>query len=120
MPIDEPDQPKKDPDADPLPERDPITPDPYPVTDPVPEPDGDPGREPRREPEPFPTPPEPIPEYPPDVTFSSRRGTLIASELATSCFAPGDRGENARASPAIGQIDRPFFCLFSQNVRLPT
>ena len=65
-----------DPNTDPVPEQDPVTPDPYPVTDPVPEPGspdphpepGTPG-EPRRDPEPFPMPPEPIPQYPPDVTF---------------------------------------------------
>jgi len=64
-------KPIEEPDNDPVPERGPVTPDPYPVTDPVPEPENDPGREPRREPEPFPTPPEPLPEYPPDVTFRS-------------------------------------------------
>jgi hypothetical protein len=49
-----------------VPPREPLTPDPYPVTDPVvPEP------APHPEPEPIPGPPEPIPQYPPDVTFNS-------------------------------------------------
>jgi len=55
-----------------VPEREPLIPDPYPVTDPIPD-----KPEPRREPDPdgpnrepdFPTPPEPIPQFPPDVTF---------------------------------------------------
>jgi hypothetical protein len=51
----------------PVPEREPVTPNPYPVTDPA----VDPKPDPHPEPEPFPIPPEPIPQYPPDVTFSN-------------------------------------------------
>lgn len=56
-----------------VPKREPITPNPYPVTDPIPEPEPgpspDPTPEPQPNPQPFPTPPEPIPQFPPDVTF---------------------------------------------------
>ena len=71
----QPNTPIREPNSVPLPERDPVTPDPYPVTDPVPKPppephpDPDPNPYPHPEPAPIPTPPEPIPQYPPDVTF---------------------------------------------------
>ena len=49
------------------PPREPVTPDPYPVTDPIIEP------EPHPDPDPVPVPPEPIPQFPPDVTFAGGR-----------------------------------------------